>query len=124
MVDKANDGQGTEERENPLRQNLVLGESRFEFLLNTRFQTVATYHEHEDKDSPIEFNPLAAQTFQMKSLENGSDGDLARPKSLAWLDADIVEETCETVSDALTCDQHENGDTAIHLVIAVEADDV
>lgn len=54
----------------------------------------------------------------MKSLENRSHGNLARPQSLTWLDADIVEKTCEPISNALTCDQHENGDTAIHLVVA------
>lgn len=56
----------------------------------------------------------------MKSLEYGRNGDLARPERLARFDADFVQETGETVSDALTGDQHKDGDATVHLVVTAD----
>ena len=58
----------------------------------------------------------------MERLENRGDRDLAGPECLTWLDTNIVEETRKAVSNTLTCNQHEDCDACIHLVVAEKRD--
>jgi hypothetical protein len=118
MVDETNDGQCAKQGEDPLRKDLVLP-SPWMSVIQVRLSK-ETYHKHEREQVPVKSRSFTSQTLKMKSLEYGRDGDLARPERLTRLDADFVQQTGETVSDALTGDQHKDGDATIHLVVTAD----
>jgi hypothetical protein len=56
----------------------------------------------------------------MESLEDRGYRNLTRPERLTGLDTDFGEKTGESVADTLTGDQHENCDSAVHLVVTID----